>query len=105
MVHKYRGNRDYIAEMFAEGAVAGTTSNKTLFIDGDTIYSYGYHFPIAIVDRGRKIAYFNKDRYSHTTSCQQGVVRRELEMHGFKIVLKSTEELKSHPKMEIVFKE
>jgi len=94
MVHKIRGNRDYIAEMFAEGATSGTTSNGSLFIEGDTIYSYGHHFPIAFLDRNKRIAYFNKDSYSHTTSCQQGIVKRNLMARGFAIIPKNTEELK-----------
>jgi len=84
-------NRE-IAEAFAQGARAGTGSH--FFIEGDAIYSYGHHFPIAVIkDRSSKIAYFNKEGYSTTTSIHKGYVERALEAEGFKLELKSTEEL------------
>ena len=94
-MHRFK-SRTYhnVATEFAEGATQGKNSTGTLFIDGNTIYSYGWHFPIAVLDRSKKIAYFNTDSYSHTTSCHQGVVKRELNSHGFKLVQKNTEELK-----------
>jgi hypothetical protein len=51
---------------------------SNLFIDKNTIYSYGYHFPIAVrlndVDGFKFI--WNKDKYSVTTSKHQSQVRR-----------------------------
>ena len=54
-----------IAVSFAKGATAGKSGN--MFIDGQTIYSYGYHFPIATrLSNGWYL--INKDRYSNTTA-------------------------------------
>ena len=64
-----------LAEMFAGGARRGRGSN--MFIEGDAIYSYGHHFPIA-VRRGRNADYdydFNEDRYSHSTTVHKSRVR------------------------------
>jgi len=84
-------NRD-LARMFAQGATKGEGSH--FFIDGNAIYSYGHHFPIAVIkDRGSKVAYFNKEGYSKTTSIHKGFVKRALEEEGFTLELKSTEEL------------
>ena len=74
-------NKD-IAEEFAEGKTKGKSDH--VFIDGDTIYSYGYHFPIA-KKVGNKEVDFNESKYSSTTSHHQSLVRRALESHGFKI--------------------
>jgi hypothetical protein len=63
-------NKD-IAEMFASGKHQGKVDN--LFIDGNAIYSYGDHFPIAIrIWVGDEIKYlWNSDKYSRTTSRHQ----------------------------------
>lgn len=39
-------NNKQIAKAFAQGATKGKGSN--LFIEGDTIYSHGYHFKVAV---------------------------------------------------------
>lgn len=81
-----------LAHKFANGATHGTGSH--MFIEDNTIYSYGHHFPIAVVpDRDRKIAYFNKEKYSMSTSHHQSYVRSALLGAGFKLELRSTEEL------------
>ena len=54
-----------LAQGFARGKDKGHTLH--MFIDGDTIYSYGYHFPIARLI-GARYALFNSDGYSNTTS-------------------------------------
>ena len=46
-----------------------------VFFRDSTIYSYGHHFPIARVyalDTGDRVALFNPNRYSNSTSKQQG---------------------------------
>lgn len=52
-------------------------SNTSLYFDGNTIYSYGTHFPVGkIVEnkRGEKAYLFNPDFYSVSTSKHQSVV-------------------------------
>lgn len=67
---------EQIARAFANGDTTGYTNNQTLFIEGDTIYSYGHHFPIA--KRYNGIYLFNSKSYSVTTSKHQSLVRCEL---------------------------
>ena len=71
-------NNRQVAEAFAQGKREGTGSN--LFIEGNTIYSYGYHFPIAIRIQGANgIEYlWNSDKYSVTTSKHQRYVKDAL---------------------------
>lgn len=60
---------------------AGKCGN--VFFEGGTIYSYGYHFPmahLARLDDGTRVALVNPDRASVTTSKQQGYVRQAI--HG-----------------------
>ena len=62
-----------VVQMFLDGS-GGRTAN--LYIDGNVLYSYGKHFPLA-VRKGNTI-YVNVDKYSQTTSCHQGLLRRGL---------------------------
>ena len=87
-------NKD-IADRFTWGATKGTANS--MFIEeknGYTvIYSYGYHFPIAILKSETGKAFFNSDGYSNTTARHKGHVRRSLEARGVEITYKTTEEL------------
>jgi len=59
------------------------STNGTVFYEGDTIYSYGYHFPMAIIMRDEhdqpSWVLVNGDRYSVTTSGHQGQMRSVIE--------------------------
>lgn len=71
-------------------------SAKNLFTDGQTIYSYGHHFPIA-KRLGPGVYLFNTDNRSPSTSGQQWSVRRALEGadgHMAEIYECTTEEIK-----------
>lgn len=64
-----------IAEGFSRGWHKGNGSR--IFIDGDTIYSYGHHFPIAKrLSNGGYL--FNSNGYSSSTSTHKSYVRRAL---------------------------
>ena len=67
-------NRE-LAESYALLNTTGHTGN--MFIDGQTIYSYGYHFPIAT-----RLAcgwyLINSERYSNTTARHISHVRMAL---------------------------
>lgn len=69
-----------LARLFASGKTRGTGSN--MFIDGDTIYSYGYHFPIARRMNGYYL--FNSRGYSYSTYRHKQYVLSAL--HGEKVV-------------------
>lgn len=64
---------------FINGEVKGRTKN--LFIEGEVLYSYGYHFPLCLrlndLNGGYKFI-VNKSKYSMTTSRHQGYLRRNL---------------------------
>jgi hypothetical protein len=54
-----------LAHNFAHGATSGASAN--MFIEGEVIYSYGHHFPIAKrLNNGKYI--FTSDEYSISTS-------------------------------------
>ncbi len=62
-----------LARNFAQGKTKG--KSNSMFIDEDTIYSYGYHFPIAKRWNKDGIDYlFNSHGYSVTTACHKSYV-------------------------------
>ena len=56
----------------------GRNSSKSLFFENETIYSYGYHFPIAKFIPGTSYVLFNTDFYTKTTRLHQNLVRRAI---------------------------
>lgn len=77
-----RGNKD-VADDFARGATKGKGSN--LFIEGDTIYSYGRHFPVATWVDG--VVYLTTKKYSVSTAQHVSKVRNALSNAGVQYVL------------------
>jgi hypothetical protein len=73
-----------IVKAFVSGATEGKNSLKSMFIERDTLYSYGYHFPLAKRVEGG--FWVNPDKYSVTTSKQQGMVRGSIATAGFSFV-------------------
>ena len=57
-----------------------------MFIDGDTIYSYGRHFPIATWGP-RGVVYVTTQRYSVSTARHISLVRQALNESGIAIVM------------------
>lgn len=55
-------------------------AGHSMFYEGDTIYSYGYHWPLArkvvLSDSGREVALMNDGRYSQSTDRHACVVHR-----------------------------
>ncbi len=74
-----------ICAAFARGATKGKNSNASIFIEGDAIYSYGYHFMLAMRNAEKKIATVNSRKYSVTTSKQTSQVCGALLDAGFSI--------------------
>ena len=74
-----------IAKRFAEGARTGKNANGSLFIEGDTIYSYGYHFPLARRDEKTMTAIRNARKYSVTTSKHSGLIGANLAYAGYTV--------------------
>ena len=64
-------NNGEVARQFCDGERAGSGSH--MYIDGNVLYSYGEHFPMAW--RHGKTMYVNTSKYSHTTSKHQSYLR------------------------------
>src|SRR5881397_2150261 len=58
------GNQSTLVRKYADGATRGKAS--AMFVDGDGLYSYGHHFPLAIRRTDRRTVWYllNGDRYS-----------------------------------------
>lgn len=54
----------------------GKNSNNSIFFEGDTIYSWGYHFPMARIDGS--FAFINSADYSSSTSAHKSLVCSEI---------------------------
>lgn len=66
-----------VCHIWAQGNTeSGRTGNGNLFFEGDTIYSYGYHFWIA--HRVKGVMLVNCASYSPTTSQHQSDVRQAI---------------------------
>lgn len=63
-----------VAKRYATGATDG--ASKNMYINGDSIYSYGSHFPIAKRINGGHI--FNSDGYSISTAKHKSHVWRHI---------------------------
>lgn len=78
-------NNTKLSQKFAGGGTTGRGSS--MFIDGDTIYSYGYHFPIARRTDKKyhaiPVALFNGNGYSNTTAKHKGNVYSALSGYHF----------------------
>jgi hypothetical protein len=78
-----------VAQAFANGSIEAFGSN--MFIDGNAIYSYGRHFPMAL--RLTDYFVFNDDKYSVTTGKHKGYVFRAIENRG-KVIFADTKSIK-----------
>lgn len=69
-----------VAHRFANG-IGERCHGNNVFFEGDTIYSYGYHFPMAIKYNGKLL--FNDARYSVSTSKHQAIVLSACRQYEF----------------------
>ena len=61
-------------------------SAKNMYTDGTTIWSYGFHFPMAHKINWNVVLY-NVDTYSVSTSTHQALVRRVIQQSDFELVI------------------
>jgi len=83
-----------VLKSFLAGAKSGSSEN--IFIDGDTVYSYGVHFPLAkrVEDEFDEFI-VNISKYSRTTSKHQSELRGLLfRYNDTAITYLTTEEMK-----------
>lgn len=71
----------------SRGLVNVRNSNGTIYSINNVIYSYGHHYPAAAISATENIVWVNSARYSNTTSKHMGLIKREAEARGFKVVL------------------
>ncbi len=84
-----------IAHVWAQQTQSeGTAKGGNVFFKGATIYSYGYHFPMAVIVNiyDRRFTIINSDTYSSTTSTHQAYVRQAV---SGDVVYANTEQLKT----------
>lgn len=94
--------RNYtVAEIYARGGhdanggvISQEARNEHMFIEGKALFSYGYHFPIAVRVGTNQYA-FNSDKYSPTTSRHQTQSRAALMQRGAQLVMMPTELLQA----------
>ena len=87
-----RYNNKSLADAFARGVTDGKANN--LFIERGVLYSYGYHFPIAVTKNGK--TYVNGDRYSPSTARHQSYLRTALNRNGVDWYETSLADVRAH---------
>ena len=86
-------NRKTVSQNFAaQYPLRGKASN--LYYDGKVAYSYGSHFPIAVITGEKKVT-VNGDKYSQSTSAHQSRLQFELTQAGYDITVADTDTLKA----------
>jgi hypothetical protein len=68
-------SHEELAKQFVNGSTQGKASR--MFIEGDTIYSYGHHFPLA-KRLNQNTFLLNVDKYSSSTTHHQTYMNRAL---------------------------
>ena len=85
-------NRKELAREFAaQNKAKGKAS--ALYYVGRVCYSYGEHFPAAIL-RGTR-AFVNSDTYSSTTSRHMSALRSALDSAGYTLTPRNTDEMRA----------
>ena len=86
-------NRKTVSQNFAaQYPLRGKASN--LYYDGKVAYSYGSHFPIAVITGEKKVT-VNGDKYSSSTSRHQSQMRHALTQEGYVITEADTDTMKA----------
>ena len=82
-------NLKQVCESFAaQNPARGRASS--LYYDGPVAFSYGEHFPLAVIT-GPKAATVNADKYSSTTSRHQSTMRHALTQAGYTLTDANTD--------------
>jgi hypothetical protein len=77
----------------------GRNSSGNIYFEGNTIYSYGRHFPIATILEKEKVILVNSNNYSVTTSKHKHYVWRAINKEKYKVF--DTKGCSSHHKDNI----
>ena len=90
MTNKQTANAFAIANSYGNAPKTTTAKNAngSLYFIGDTIYSYGYHFPIARIIQGNNpTVLFTTRKYSVTTAKHKNDVMRALQENGYNNIM------------------
>lgn len=79
-------NDEIIDAYIAQKQDSGRTVNGAMYFNGVTLYSYGSHFPLCILDESKKVAICNSAKNSVTTAKQQGMIRRAAIGKGYHVI-------------------
>src|SRR5688572_19378457 len=73
----FRVDNSTVAHLCANKSQIEATNGSNFFFDGDTIYSYGRHFPIAkhIINDGKRAVLFTQETNSKTTAKHISIVK------------------------------
>lgn len=82
--------KELAAAFAAQQKASGKAGN--LYFNGRVCYSYGPHYPAAIIHGNR--AFVNSDSYSSSTSRQVSRLRSALDARGFVITPRDTEAMR-----------
>lgn len=94
---KYVYDNHGVAHAFASGTQDHARShNGNFYFHGDTLFSYGSHYPVAHVDRENRIAYMNADPSSPTTEGKHKNAARRALSHFERIYLPQLDILTRH---------
>lgn len=66
----------HIAHLWANQLQDEAINSGNFYFNGKTIYSYGNHFPIAVISEDNKTVFFTTRTYSNTTANHISVVRQ-----------------------------
>lgn len=86
-------NRTQVSEAYARQTKPRARASA-LYFEGPIAFSYGEHFPLAIIT-GPKAATVNIDKYSNTTARHKGMIRRALIAEGYTLTEADTETCKA----------
>lgn len=83
-------NHSEICHLFFSEKRRDTTRTKNIFIHGNAVYSYGFHFQlgIEIEHKGKKYLFVNTRSYSNSTSKHQNHFRRAINSSLYEKVFK-----------------
>lgn len=96
------GSHANLAHVWAQQNVGyGKSADGRMSFEGATIYSYGYHFPIArfVERKGRKCVLFTTQSYSVSTAKHIGHVRSAL--RGLAVPVFKVHDVRDNPKQSL----
>lgn len=90
-------SRTQVAEAFASQSKPAARATA-LYFDGAVAYSYGEHFPLAVITTKpgeHRTATVNTDRYSATTGRHKSMIRHALTQAGYTLTEADTDGIKA----------